>query len=152
MSASSPQPRNSSLRAGREAIVGFDASGTWTKKPNLLYIEVEVAGGNGSATVDGYGALSKGGERGRSIKIIRAKQLSATESVTVGGAAGTSSFGSHCSATGGSTGDFIGSSPGGSGSGGDLNITGQDGGGADGAGGAVTGASGWVYVREVYSA
>jgi hypothetical protein len=125
---------------------------TWTKPAGLKYVIVEVVGGGGggggSTTTNENTAGGGGG--GYSKKLIAAATLGATETVTigaggtagagtgaVGGTGGTSSFGSHCSATGGAggnyTADFEGGA-GGVGSGGDINVQGQ--GGVSGAIGA----------------
>lgn len=133
----------------RDRLVTFTGSGTWTKQDGLQSVDVEVQGGGGSGgsgnSADNA-AGSGGAAGGYARKYIAAAALGATESVTVGagGAAsgtfgdgnngGTSSFGSHCSATGGNGGvegtsgtATTGGNSGGSGSGGDLNISGQGG-------------------------
>lgn len=124
-------------------VVVFSASGTYTKPSNLLYADVEVQGGGGnggsvsvSASTNANG--SGGGGGGYSKKTISATSIGASETVTVGGAGGSSSFGAHCSATGGSAGsstatssnavnDVLGGA-GGVGSGGDINLRGAPGG------------------------
>lgn len=85
----------------------FTNSGTWYRRANLTSIEVEVVGGGGGGGASGYDNGSNGG---------------------------TSSFGDHCSATGGNggkhgenPGDYA-AAQGGIGVGGDLNIRGQAGG------------------------
>lgn len=118
----------------------YTAGATWTKPAGLqfLVVEVQAAGGAGGGSTDnGYGAGGSGG--GYSKKTILAASLGATETVTVGAGGagvlaatgangGTSSFGSHLSATGGVGGADEGSqTTGGTGSGGDLNIPGGDG-------------------------
>lgn len=107
----------------------FTASGTYTKatnNPSFVIVEVVGGGGSGQAgsfsspnTVTGAG----GGGGGYSRKTILNASLSASETVTVGGATQTSSFGVHASATGGVTGGA-----GGTGASGDLNISGSGGG------------------------
>jgi hypothetical protein len=117
-------------------------------------VEVQAGGGGGAgvaATAAGQAAVGGGGGGGGySRKFIPASSITGTVTVTVGGggaggAAGTnngtagssSSFGSHCSATGGdggtsqAPGSGASSSTGGAGgtgSSGDLNLTGGDGG------------------------
>jgi hypothetical protein len=125
---------------------------TWTKPAGLKYVIVEVqAGGGGSAGIDNdlttATSTPGGGGGGYSRKLISAASLGATETVTIGGGGaagaaggtptaggtgGTSSFGSHCSATGGagSATDYSNKNggDGGVGSGGDVNIKGSGGG------------------------
>ena len=132
----------------------YTASGanTWTKPSGLKRIEVTVVGGGGggggcAATAGGeYAASGGGGGGGYSVKVIEAANLGSTETATVGAggtagdagansgnSGGTSSFGAHCSATGGgggSSGTNAGSGnriggAGGAGSGGDINGTGN---------------------------
>ena len=118
---------------------------TWTKHPEISKVRVVVTGGGGVGHGNAPG--SKGGSGGAgggtSIKVIYGPSLNSTETVTVGyggtpvngsdtqsDPGGTSSFGSHCSATGG-TGGIVDNGPGdygavgGTGSGGDLNLDGQ---------------------------
>jgi hypothetical protein len=129
----------------------YTTNSIWTKPPGLKYIIVEVVGGGGG----GGGCYNYGGGAGAAggyaKKIISAQTLSATEVVTVGaggtggppqspgGTGGTTSFGLHCSATGGEGGkaqtttvNTTDGSVGGIGINGDINIDGS------GSGGAVT--------------
>lgn len=148
--ASAPSIENTGVRSwngqtgdvtfssGPPTISVFTNSGTWTKPAGLKAARVRVVGGGGTGGARGtygsgksvsYGGGAGGGAGGYSEKLIQASSLGSTESVTVGGGSGTSSFGAHCSATGGATGG-TGSSPGGaggSGSGGDINIGGSAG-------------------------
>lgn len=126
------------------------SSTTWDKPDGLTKVIVTVIGAGGGAgrkagtgfAPSGYG----GAGGGASIKEITAADLGATESIVVGAggigrtgsagsgaAGGTSSFGSHLSASGGSGGpNTDGSSsavPGGIGTGGDINLRGGQGGG-----------------------
>lgn len=122
----------------------FSSSGTWTKDSKTRSAAVHVwgggGGGGGGVTNDPLGGTGGSGG-GYSYKLITSG-LGSTETVTIGAAGsggstnangtggGTSSFGSHCSATGGGGG--IKSSNGaagaaGSGSGGDLNLIGGQG-------------------------
>lgn len=126
----------------------YTASDTWTKPAGLKYVVVEVqgagGGGGGSGnTAERLGAGGAGG--GYAKKKILAAALSSTETVTIGaaGAAGTttgdggsggaSSFGAHATGNGGaggvagSTSTAIDGPSGGTGTGGDINISGQDG-------------------------
>jgi hypothetical protein len=124
----------------------FTTSGTWNKPAGLKFAVAEVVGGGGSGGGSGTngGAGGGAGGGGYAMKHILASALGSTETVTVGAggapgatgenpgnAGGTSSFGSHCSATGGQAGlppTGASSTPsGGSGSGGDLNMAGQSG-------------------------
>jgi len=77
----------------------YTSSDTFSKNARCVYVEVEVVGG--------------GGDPGQ-----------ASSPATSGS---TSSFGSHCSATGGAGGRNIAGGAGGIGSGGDINLTGQTG-------------------------
>jgi hypothetical protein len=131
----------------------YTSNAIWTKPPGLKYIVVEMVGGGGG----GGGCYNYGGGAGAaggySKKIISTSALSSTESVTVGlsgsggapqlpgGDGGTTSFGSHCSATGGQGGKAQTSliyttdgSLGGISIGGDLNLNGSGSGGALGVG------------------
>lgn len=129
----------------------FTASGTYTRKAGCKKIRVRVIGGGGSGggCAPTAGAQSSAGSGassgGYSEKWIEATALGATETVTVGvavngttnanGTAGNpSSFGAHCSATGGA-GGILGTAIGavlpiaaggapGIGSGGDINMRG----------------------------
>jgi hypothetical protein len=114
---------------------------TWNKPANLIYAKVTtVAGGGGGSSGGSYPRSGAGG--GMSVKYIAAASLGSTDTATVGAggaggsggangsAGGTSSFGAHCSATGGAGGFWNtanGTVSGGTGSGGDLNLSGQDG-------------------------
>lgn len=115
------------------SIVVFTSDGTWTKKSNLRYVIVELVGGGGSG-VAGVSAGSSsrggagGGAGGYAKKILLSSQLGSTETVDVGAASASSSFGSLLSATAGSSGSGTTGGGGGSGSGGDINITGGAGG------------------------
>lgn len=104
----------------------FGSSGTYTRSANTTQAVVFVFGGCGASGNTNGSAGGSGG--GCAVKKVTPD---ATETVTIGagGAAGslagggTSSFGAHCSATGGGA---VGGSPG-SGSGGTINLTGTTG-------------------------
>lgn len=110
------------------ALIGyqvFTSSGTYTKatnNPSYVIVEVQGGGSGGSGGAIGY----SGSSGGYAMKKILASALASSVTVTVGaggaasGNGGTSSFGSHVSATGGSwtTG------AGGTGSNGDINVSG----------------------------
>ena len=106
-------------------------STTWTKPANLKYIVLELVAGGGSYA--GGGNDGGAGAGGYCKKIIPAAALGSTETVVVGGGGsyptrgGPSSFGSHCSATGGLNGTNTTGVAGGSGTGGDINIDGGPG-------------------------
>jgi len=126
-------------------VEAFSASGTWYLSLATLHVHSDVAGGSGRTVIgaDGFGnpIVTNGGNGGRSFKRLDASALSASVTVTVGGAGGSSSFGTYHSATGGTNGVNGQDGSHGSGSGGDVNFTGQ---GAS----AGLGASGWVVVTE----
>lgn len=138
------------------SIQVFTSSGTWTNTGFKFVKATVIAGGGGGGgshnSNDRVGGGGGGG--GCAIKIVDVSALS-TVAVTVGAAGtagtstgdggdgGSSSFGAHCSATGG-TGGLDGdsanngsSAAGGTGTGGDINLTG-------GAGSFVGGASAGV--------
>ena len=136
----------------------FTSSGSYVKPAGLKFVIVEGVGGGGgsggipSTTASQATYAAGGGGGGYFYKKILASDLSASETVTVGaggagGAAGvnvgsdgtTTSFGAFCSATGGAGGSTFSAATvtdpqfplvgaGGTGTGGDLNITGSAGG------------------------
>lgn len=118
---------------------------TWTKPTGLKYVivEVQAVGGIGGDATGASNGGSGGGGGGYSRKLIEAASLGATETVTIGGAGNSSSFGSHCSATAGSNGTNGGGSggSGGTGSSGDINVTGGGGGAGNGTA-SISGAGG----------
>lgn len=120
----------------------YTSPGTWTNPGNVEKVKVTVVGGGGSTNTintafasQGASVCGGGGGGGTAIEIIPFPSATNVP-VTVGGAAGTSSFGAYCSATGGSTANTVTNSyysiangaNGGSGSGGTLNISGSNGG------------------------
>lgn len=120
-------------------VTEFTGSGTYNKNLAARFIKVTVIGGGGGGGSSGnnYTTSNGGGGGGCAIKWIPNSAVGSTETVTVGAggtgnsgaagtAGGTSSFGSHCSATGGGAGLAWGSNgaAGGTGSGGNINIAG----------------------------
>jgi hypothetical protein len=121
------------------------AGNTWTKPDGLKYVVVELVGAGGSGGTNNGEGTGGGGGGGYSRKIITASSLFHLEPVGVGkgggsptsgdnGVAGGSSyFGAHCSATGGSGGEggsssgAAGGGVGGVGTGGDVNARGGGG-------------------------
>lgn len=130
--------------ASAPTVQSFTSSGTWNKPAGLKKIKVTVTGsggGGGGGTSGGNPSGGAGAAGGTAIKWIDAASLGATETVTInaagtggsagnnGTAGGTASFGAHCSANGGALGNTNGQpSSGGTASGGDINITGGEGG------------------------
>lgn len=135
------------IAAGNRGQQVFTTSGTFTVPAGVTGVVVEVWGaGGGGAGGPGSGGAGGGGAGGGGYAIKRVTGLvpGATVSVTVGtggaagavagngGGGGSSSFGVHCSATGGAAGNYGGTttSPGalgGGGSGGDINMGGDSG-------------------------
>ena len=135
--------------AGLQSMNVYTTAGshTWTKPTGITKIKVFVTGGGGGGmsgpSNDNPG--SSGGGGGTAIKIIDVTSISSvavtvgaggagnstSSGVRYGNGGGTSSFGSHCSATGGGAG-YAGNDDryggiGGVGSGGDINLHGDSG-------------------------
>jgi len=124
----------------------FTSSGTFTVPTGITAAKVTVIGGGGSGgDVTGTGsAAGGGGGGGVAIEFVTGLTPGGTVTVTVGGVAGTSSFGAFCSATGGATAASVSAGgaagaagAGGAGSGGDINIS-----GGAGSAGNITGTNG----------
>jgi len=132
---------------GNPSITVYTSDDTWTKPAGLKYVEIELVGGGGNGGAAGSSSYrysgSGGGAGGYSKKIIAASTLGATETVTVGAAASSSSFGTHASATGGSNADRTDFGAGGTGSGGDINLEGEPGQTVTRDGSAQGGQGGW---------
>lgn len=137
-------------------------TGTWTKPSNLKYIRVRAVGGGGDTGSGADGGAGGGGAYCE--RIIPAAAVPSTVLVTIGaagsaGAGGNTTFGSLCTANGGSRGttdpgsgnQTAGTSGGTVSSNGDINIAGEDS-GAQGRGSPVSAVSGgrpllWTYGR-----
>lgn len=124
----------------------FLSTATYTKPSGINIVKVIVTGGGGGGGggTGSYNQGGGGGAGGTAIEIIDVSSVS-TVAVTIGaggsgstsqgGGGGTSSFGSYCSAaggTGGHQGQGGGRNAGGAATGGDINITGGDGNSASG--------------------
>ena len=89
---------------------------TWTKPSDIddskpILVHVWGAGGAGGDRHNNGLTANGGGAGGLAVKMINVSSLGATETITIGegsrthtGVGGTSSFGGHCSATGGNSG------------------------------------------------
>ena len=125
-------------------VVLTSSNAAYSIPANKIKVTVVGGGGNGgSGTTTGSGLTQNnfsnggGGGGGTSIEVISGLTIGSTVSVTVGGAAGTSSFGAYLSATGGlsasNTAGSIAGAAGGLGANGQLNIQGGSGGNGGGA-------------------
>jgi len=123
---------STTIQTGFSNVQVFTSSGTFTVPAGITRAKVTVVGGGGSGAA---GAGGGGGGGGTAIEIVTGLTPGGTVTVTVGGVAGTSSFGAYCSATGGATVASISGGAGGVGSGGDINLSGSGGGGGGTTGG-----------------
>ena len=131
----------SGIAGGFSNMQVFTSPGTWTNPGSVTKVKVTVVGGGGGASTNGFNGGGGGG--GTAIEVISFPS-GTNVPVTVGpggtgstgspgNAGGTSSFGAYCSASGGGAGGRQTSpfcavaGPGGAGSGGGINITGQGG-------------------------
>jgi hypothetical protein len=134
----------------------FTSSGTFTVPTGVTTVKVTVVGGGGNGGASSGATFSYcggGGGGGLSVRYVTGLTPGGTQTVTVGGVAGTSSFGSFASATGGASvagNDNAAGAAGGTGSSGTYNIAGGAGGtgttgssGAGGGGGGNIGGNGY---------
>jgi hypothetical protein len=142
-SASSPTLNGKTL----VSVNSYASAGspTWERPPNVTDVLVYVTGGGGGGGAKTAGSARLGGAgAGGGTAILFVSSVASSVTVTVGaagaagdgsgagGAGGTSSFGSHCTATGGGGGNNDGSATaahGGIGADGNANLTGGGGGG-----------------------
>jgi hypothetical protein len=144
---------------GLVSIQTFTASGTWTRPTGVDRIEVIVTGaGGGGGSHNSDDAQGGGGAGGTAIEVMDVSSItSAPVTIGTGGtgscgntsgggsSGGASTFGTFLSATGGSSVPTWGvGGTGGQGSGGDINLRGNDGatGNIDGPGNEEAGGSG----------
>jgi hypothetical protein len=121
----------------------YTTNATWTKPPGLKYIIVEMVGGGGNGgNTSGADGGGGGGGGGYAKKLIAMTLLNQTEAIWVGLSGGTSSYGLHLQATGGSNANGQRGGLGGTGIGGDINIEGDDGSNADPSGNSTGGKGG----------
>ncbi len=109
----------------------FETSDTFTVPAGITRVKVTVVGGGGNGgNTSGTGTAQGGAGGGAAIKYISGLTPGGTVTVTVGAAAGTSSFGAYCSATGGANGTETSAynTSVGTGSGGNFNVSGGRGG------------------------
>lgn len=118
----------------------FTANGTWTVPPGVAKVRVRMwgAGANYCSNSSHYGGGGGGGFALKTIYdltgvtsvavVVGAGIPQTSTASTAGVRAGTSSFGSYCSATGGLCGVSSDANSGGTGVGGDINNTGGKGG------------------------
>ena len=119
------------LASGFSNMQVFETSGTFTVPAGITVVKVTVVGGGGNGgNTSGTGTAQGGAGGGAAIEYISGLTPGDTVTVTVGGAAGTSSFGAYCSATGGASGTETTAynTSVGTGSGGNFNVSGGRGG------------------------
>jgi len=130
----------------------FTSSGTFTIPSGVTKLKMTIVGGGGTGGAGGFSEGTGGGGGGLAIKYLTGLTPGNTLTVTVGGAAGTSSVASGTqsittvSATGGANGQANAGAggAGGTGSNGDLNMTGGQGGPSNG--GTSRGGGGGQYI------
>jgi len=118
----------------------FTSSGTWTKPSGITKVKVTCTGSGGGGGSQGQGGGAGGTAILFALDVTSISSVTVTVGAAVSGAGGsnngtdgnTSSFGSHCSATGGEGGhngsSRDGCAAGGEATGGDLNLGGSAGG------------------------
>tara|TARA_R110000765_G_scaffold196901_2_gene302660 strand:- start:202 stop:858 length:657 start_codon:yes stop_codon:yes gene_type:complete len=129
---------------GLKSMQVFETAGTftgasgWQRPTGITTIKVYVTGAGGGAMSNAQANKLSGAAGGTAIEIIDVTSITSVD-FTIGagstgtvynndiGRGGSSSFGSHCSATGGLGGYTWAGSDGGLGAGGDINLRGQGG-------------------------
>jgi hypothetical protein len=124
----------SGFDSGFASVQTFTSSRTWTRPSGITKVIMYVTGGGGNgggSTGDNFYAGSGGGAGGTAIKFLDVSSIS-TSTITVGSAAGTSSWSDGTNTITGNPGNIGGGTSdtpgvGGTATGGDINLSGGDG-------------------------
>lgn len=103
-----PTATNGSHTLSGTLIQTFTASGTFTPPAGVTRVDIVVIGGGGNGDYTGEYYRGNGGGSGGSVRVYRNVPVTGNVSVTVGGAATASSFGSYSASAGQSGSGFTG--------------------------------------------